>query len=218
MRYRIVMNSRLITGSFLFLLILGNLAGADQPGPIFNGTSFAGWSGDTNHTWRIEQGAIIGGSLEKSVPRNEFLCTDRSFTNFVLRLKFKLVGTTGFINAGVQVRSQRTTNPPNEMVGYQADMGDPAYWGSLYDESRRNKILAQSDAETVSKILKRGDWNQYEIRCEGKRIRLLINGTQTVDYTEPDESIPQYGLISLQIHGGAVAQVSYKDITLEELP
>jgi hypothetical protein len=40
----------------------------------------------------------------------------------------------------------------------------------------------------------------------------------TVDYTEPDERIPQFGLIGLQIHGGAVAEASYKDIMLEELP
>jgi hypothetical protein len=218
MSYRIVMNSRFITGWWALLLTLANVAGAENPKPIFNSTSFAGWNGDTNRTWRIEQGTIVGGSLTNNVPRNEFLCTDRSYTNFVLHLKFKLVGTEGFVNAGVQVRSQRTTNPPNEMVGYQADMGDPAYWGSLYDESRRNKILAQSDADVISKALKKGDWNQYDIRCEGKRIQLHINGTQTADYTESEESIPQHGRIGLQIHGGAVAQVSYKDISVEELP
>jgi hypothetical protein len=61
------------------------------------------------------------------------------------------------------------------------------------------------------------DWNDYEIRAEGRRIRLSINGRQTVDYSEADESIPQTGLIGLQIHGGGKAQVSYKDITIQEL-
>ena len=28
-----------------------------------------------------------------------------------------------------------------------------------------------------------------EIRAEGRRIRLFINGTQTVDYTEPDTTM-----------------------------
>ena len=69
----------------------------------------------------------------------------------------------------------------------------------------------------VAKVLQRDAWNDYEIRCEGRRIRLSINGLQTVDYTEPDEQIPQAGLIGLQIHGGAVAEVSYKDITVETL-
>jgi hypothetical protein len=61
------------------------------------------------------------------------------------------------------------------------------------------------------------DWNDYEIRVEGRRIRLYINGHPTVDYTEPDESIPQSGIIGLQIHGGGKAEVSYRDITLEKL-
>jgi hypothetical protein len=41
---------------------------------------------------------------------------------------------------------------------------------------------------------------------------------QTVDYTEPEEGIPQRGLIALQIHGGGKAEVRYKDIEIEELP
>src|SRR5262249_54526321 len=87
--------------------------------PIFDGKTFNGWSGDTNSTWRIENGTFTGGSLTKTVPRNEFLCTQRPYTNFVLRLKFKLTGKSGFINGGVQFRSQRATDPPNEMIGYQ---------------------------------------------------------------------------------------------------
>jgi hypothetical protein len=70
----------------------------------------------------------------------------------------------------------------------------------------------------LNKVLKRGDWNQYVIRCEGKRIRLSVNGLQTVDYTEPDETIPQHGIIGLQIHGGPPSEAWYKDITIEELP
>ncbi|MBI5395852.1 MAG: DUF1080 domain-containing protein [Verrucomicrobia bacterium] len=185
---------------------------------LFDSKSFAGWNGDTDKTWRIEEGAIVGGSLREKVPRNEFLASDRSYTNFVLRLKFKLTGTSGSINGGVQVRSQRASEPANEMIGYQADIADPAWWGCLYDESRRKKVLAKSNMEELNRVLKRGDWNEYVIRCEGRRLRLAINGVQTVDYTELDESLPQHGLIGLQIHGGGVAEVRYKDITIEELP
>jgi hypothetical protein len=183
---------------------------------LFDGRTFSGWEGDTARTWRIEDGALVGGSLTETVPRNDFLCTTRAYSNFVLRLKFKLVGTEGFINAGVQFRSQRLTKPAHEMIGYQADLG-AKYWGSLYDESRRNKVLAEADPQVIAKVLKPGEWNDYEIRAEGARIRLAINGTQTVDYTEPDQSIPQTGLIGLQIHGGGKAQVHYRDITIEEL-
>jgi len=189
---------------------------AQQPVPLFDGKTFQGWEGDTQKTWRIENGALAGGSLTETVPRNDFLCTTRSFGNFILRLKFKLEGTEGFINGGVQFRSQRLQDPAHEMTGYQADLGDK-YWASLYDESRRNKTLAKPDESLVAQVLKPGQWNDYEIRAEGRRIRLFLNGRQTVDYTEPDETIPQSGLIGLQVHGGGKARVSYRDITIVDL-
>jgi 3-keto-disaccharide hydrolase len=205
-------------GSLVLLSSAQVLAASASPMVLFDGKSFSGWEGDTNKTWRIERGEIVGGSLDANVPRNEFLCTTRSFTNFVLRLKFKLTGKSGFINAGVQFRSQRVKEPPNEMAGYQADIGDPDYWGTLYDEGIRNKTLAKVDMDAVNKVLKRNDWNEYVIRAEGRRVRLWLNGLQTIDYSESDEQRAQWGVIGLQIHGGAVAEVRYKDLTLEELP
>ena len=190
-----------------------------KPKPIhlFNGKNFKGWQGDTLHTWRIQDGALVGGSLAEKVPHNEFISTTRSYSDYVLKLKFKLTGNEGFINGGVQFHSQRIANPPYEMTGYQADMGK-GYWASLYDESRRNKLLATADSVIIKRVLRPNDWNDYEIRTEGRRIRILLNGEQTVDYTEGDTTIPQSGLIALQIHGGGKAEVFYKDITLEELP
>ena len=198
----------------VLMLILARCQEAEQK--LFDGRSFNGWEGDTLHTWRIVDGAIAGGSLDETVPRNDFLCTTRPYDDFVLRLKFKLIGTEGFVNAGVQFRSERLMDPAHEMIGYQADLGD-GYWGSLYDESRRNKTLAAPDSATLSRILKRDDWNDYEIHATGNRIRLYINGTQTIDYVEENDSIPQSGLIGLQIHGGGKAIAFYKDIYLKEL-
>ena len=94
--------------------------------PLWDGKTFQGWEGDTNKTFRIQDGAIVGGTLEKSIPRNEFLCTTRDYTNFVLTLKFKLLGEGA--NAGIQFRTKRIPNH-HEVSGYQADMGDPAWWG-----------------------------------------------------------------------------------------
>ena len=186
---------------------------------LSDGRTFDGWVGDTNKTWRMEDGAFVGGTLERKVPQNEFLRTTRSFTNFVLKVKFKLVGThaDGFINGGVQIRSEPAKTPPNEMVGYQCDMGE-GWWGALYDESRRNKVLIKPDPKAVEKALKKNDWNQYVIRCEGKRIRTSINGVEMIDYTEADDSLPQFGLIGLQVHGGGPAVASYKDVVVEILP
>ncbi|MFN7138775.1 MAG: DUF1080 domain-containing protein, partial [Limisphaerales bacterium] len=149
------------------------------------------------------------------IPRNEFLCTTRNYTNFVLNLKFKLVGKG--CNSGVQIRTKRIPNH-HEVIGYQADLGDANWWGCIYDESRRKKVLARSNMEEVNKVLKREDWNDYKIRCEGNRVQLWINGLQTVDYTEKDESIENYGIIGLQIHSGPPSESWFKDITIEELP
>lgn len=206
--------------SLLLLTFLG-IAGTFLAGettepkqmPLFDGKTFTGWDGDTEKMFRIEDGAIVGGTLEAEIPHNAFLTTTKSYKNFVLRLNFKLLGEDP--NAGVQIRSERIPDH-HEMIGYQADMGQH-YWGSLYDESRRNKILAQADTDLIKRIVKPKGWNRYEIRCEGKRIQLKLNGEVTVDYTEPDDNIPQEGLIGLQIHSGKPSEAWYKDITIEVL-
>ena len=182
------------------------------PAPLFDGKSFDGWEGNLDH-FRIEARAIVGGSLAKEIPRNEFLCTEREFGDFELRLKFKVLGDGA--NAGVQFRTRRIPNH-HEVSGYQADLGD-GWWGSLYDESRRNKVLAKADPELIAKVLKRDDWNEYVIRCEGPRIQLWINGEQTIDYTEKEDEIERTGIIALQIHGGPPSEAWYKDISIEEL-
>jgi hypothetical protein len=181
---------------------------------LFDGKTFEGWEGNLDY-FRIEDGAIVAGSLTKPTPRNEFLCTKQAYGDFELRLKVKLLGDPKSANAGIQIRSRRIPNH-NEMRGYQADMGQQ-YWGCLYDESRRNRVLAQPDATGLRKALKAGEWNEYVIRCAGPRIQLWLNGYQTVDYTEPDKSIEQTGLIGVQIHAGPPAEAWYKDITIQAI-
>ncbi|MBX3256010.1 MAG: DUF1080 domain-containing protein [Chitinophagaceae bacterium] len=183
---------------------------------LFNGKDFTGWEGDTVKLWRVEDGVLIGGSLTETVPENNFLCTRKSYSDFILKTKFKLLGTEGFINSGIQFHSQRASDPPNEMEGYQADLGD-GYWASIYDESRRNKTLTPMDTVLLKKLVKKNEWNDYEVRAEGGRIRIFLNGEQTADYTEPDTAIPQTGIIGLQIHGGGKAEIHFKDMQIQEL-
>jgi hypothetical protein len=202
----------------LVIVALPGAAPACRAGskPLFDGKTFAGWEGDTRKTWRIEDGAIVGGSLDKVVPRNEFLCTTKSYGDFELKVKFKLLGDRKTANAGVQFRTKRIPKH-HEVIGYQADIGQH-YWGALYDESRRNRILAQPDKKLIEKVVKHDDWNEYTIRCEGPRIRLWLNGKLTVDYTEKDRKVERTGIIGLQVHGGGKTRVLYKDIRIEELP
>jgi hypothetical protein len=201
---------------FLVASALGGCAlSGSREMSLFDGRSLDGWECEVPNVWRVRDGVIVGGSLDGN-PRNEFLTTTRSFSDFVLRLEYKLVGTEGFVNSGVQIRSIRLEKPPNEMRGYQADIG-AGLSGSLYDESRRNKTLLKPDPELLKKIEKPGDWNLYEIRCEGPRIRLTLNGTLTVDFTETEPGMGQDGLIGLQIHGNCKAEVSFRNIVLTPL-
>ena len=206
-------------------LVAGFAGSAAAPTPLFDGRTLTGWEGDAK-VWRVEDGVIVGGSLQGN-PRNEFLTTKRSFYNFRLTLEYKLIGTEGFVNAGIQFRSLRATNPPNEMIGYQADIG-AGHTGSLYDESRRKKFLARAGAGVgaygvkadteIAELEKKGEWNKYEVRAEGPRITIFLNGKATLDYTETDPSIDDaYGLVGLQIHGNSKAEVRYRNIVLDPL-
>ena len=179
---------------------------------LFNGRNLDGWEGDTK-VWRVHRGAIVGGNKNEQMPQNEFLSTTSSYQNYELEVKFKIRGNTGFINAGVQFHSQRLTNPSNEMAGYQADIGEGCM-GSLYDESRRDKYLVQADQKKAE--IKKG-WNQYKIICKDNTITLSINNVETISYTELDSSISSSGKIGLQIHGGGVLEVFYRDIVLTPL-
>src|SRR5690606_38313533 len=101
-----------------------------EPVSIFDGKTLDGWEGDAKW-WRVEDGALTGGSRTEKVPHNYFLATAKSYQNFDLRLKLKLTGDpkTGMINSGVQIRSVRVPNN-TEMSGYQVDAGD-GWWGKL---------------------------------------------------------------------------------------
>ena len=181
--------------------------------PIFDGKSFAGWEGNLA-VFRIEGGAIVGGSLKEKIARNEFLCTTAAYGDFELRLRVKLLGGDA-ANAGVQFRTKRIPQD-HEVSGYQADMGT-GWWGALYDESRRKKVLKGPDQSAMKNVVRAGDWNDYLIRAEGKHIQLWINGVQTVDYVEADPSVDGSGVICPQIHAGPPSEAWYKDITLLDL-
>jgi hypothetical protein len=198
----------------VLLLATGHLPfPADGPWtPLFDGQQFTGWEGN-EAVFRIEDGALVGGSTTAPLPRNEFLCTTASYDDYVLRLQFRLVGAA--TNAGVQFHSQRLPGS-HEVVGYQADLGD-GYWGALYDESRRDRVLARPEEATRARALHRDDWNDYALYTNGRRIRLFLNGVLTVDYIEPETPIPQQGRICLQIHSGPPGEAWYRNIELRTL-
>ncbi len=209
------MKSILFFHCVLFVVAFTQAAEPDFK-PLFDGQSLAGWEGDKS-VFRVEDGAIVAGSKSERIAHNEFLASTEEFGDFELRLKARLVGKGQ--NAGVQFRSQRMPNH-FEMIGYQCDMGTMqgrSIWGSLYDESRRRKFLAEGDAAKVATAVKTEDWNDLVIRSEGRRIQIWVNEVQTVDYTEAESEIPLRGRFGLQIHSGEPAEASYKDVRIKVL-
>ena len=186
---------------------------------LFDGESFTGWEGNLE-LFRVEDGALVGGNLSDEIAQSEYLCTTQEFGDFELRLQARTSREDA--NGGIQFRSRRVPNEA-DVVGYQGDMGllggeNPRnIWGAVYDQSRRNELLAVPDQEELAKVFRPGDWNDYVIRAEGTRIQIWINGYQTVDYTETDPEIAPRGIIGLQIHRGPPAEIRYRNLEIRPL-
>lgn len=180
--------------------------------PLFNGKNLDDFIVDTQGLWRVENGEIIG--VSPGLKYNDFLRTKKTYTDFVLKVSFKMRDTSGKGNSGIQFRSEAIPGS-HEVKGYQADVG-MQYWGCLYDESRRNRILAQASPEALASV-KKDDWNEYIISAQGARITLTLNGVVSVDYTETEPDILRTGFIALQLHSGPPFEMRFRNLMIREL-
>jgi hypothetical protein len=174
---------------------------------LFNGKDLEGWDGDPR-IWKAANGEIVGSTEGITLQDNSFLITKQSFSNFILRVQAKLRNH----NSGIQFRSEAL---PNWVVrGYQADMAEGNWWGSLYDEKGRGVLVNgwKGKGETV---LRPNDWNDYEILCDGDHIRLTLNGLVTADL---HDSARLSGLVALQVHKGPPMMVEFRNLRIKELP
>jgi poly(3-hydroxybutyrate) depolymerase len=178
--------------------------------PLVNGDSLEGWDGD-KQLWSAKDGVLTGRS--NGLDHNDFLATTRPYGSFVLSLNFRLADGQG--NSGVQFRSVRI--PGHEMSGYQADIGE-GYWGALYDESRRNMVLAYPRSEAVRGVHRSG-WNRYTVRAMGDTITLALNNLDSVrEYKEADAGVGRDGLVAVQMHAGGSMEVQFRDMMIQPLP
>ncbi|GHB83670.1 3-keto-disaccharide hydrolase [Persicitalea jodogahamensis] len=210
---------RLFALSGLMVVLLGtSLRAQTSPSAVslFDGKTLNGWktaNPDYQAWWSVSDSTIRSGDGIKKIPANTYLHTIKEYGDFEFRCLFRLTGdpATGMINSGIQYRS---FVKDGKVIGYQADIGD-GYWGDLYDEHRRAKLVG-GDLSTLRHVLRPGEWNSYIIRCRGNHHELYINGVKTVDYVEKDESIPAKGVIAVQIHSGGAGQVEFRDLTITE--
>ena len=122
---------------FVLACAAWRIAAAEDFRPLFDGRTLAGWRGDAE-LWSVADGVVTGTTDEKTIKRNSFLSTDRTYKNFVLKLKFKFRNG----NSGVQFRSRRLED--FVIRGYQADIADQRFMGILYDEGGRREAAARS--------------------------------------------------------------------------
>jgi hypothetical protein len=75
------------------------------------------------------------------------------------------------------------------------------------------------DAAPAKKAGKQHDWNDLEILAQGNRVRVAVNGSQVVDWRDPEPDRILEGPIGLQLHSNKVPQeVHFKNLVLETFP
>lgn len=152
---------------------------------LFDGSSLDGWRvlGDAN--WQLADGAVSADS------GNGYLVTEASYGDFELTLEFWV---DELANSGVFIRC---SDPDN--IG-AANSYEVNIFDTRADQTYRTGGIVNV-AAPASVINTGGRWNSYEIRAQGSRLVVTLNGTQTVDTTH-DQFVR--GPIALQYGAGTV--------------
>ena len=179
----------------------------DAGKPLFNNNDLDGWTIYGTEKWYINDGELICESGEDK--KYGYLATDKTYTDFVLRLKF-LQESNG--NSGVFFRS---SIEGTRISGWQVEVAPPGHnSGGIYESYGRGWLIEIPDEK--ENILEMGAWNEMIIRVEGARVMTWLNGQLMADIT--DEKIGEAtGSVALQIHDGGGIKVRWKDIFLREI-
>ncbi|MEW2178716.1 ThuA domain-containing protein [Streptomyces sp. NPDC005406] len=137
----------------------------------------------------------------------------KEYTSYSLKLDWRQAGDD---NSGVFVGFPASDDPWSAVdSGYeiQIDATDTPdrTTGSVY--GFKSADLAARDAA----LNPPGEWNTYEIRVEGERLQVFLNGRRVNDFTntDPVRSLRQ-GHIGLQNHGDG-DDVSFRNVRIKEL-
>ena len=176
--------------------------------PLFDGKTLNGWDGDTR-LWSVRDGTITGSTDNTKITHNTFLIYRAApFKDFVLHAEAKLRNH----NSGIQFRSEEL--PEFVMRGYQADMAEGNWWGSIYEEKGTRGVLVNGWKGKAEKVVKPDDWNTVEVSAQGDHLQVWVNGLLTADL---HDSARAEGLIGLQLHAGPAMQVQFRNIRIKEL-
>jgi 3-keto-disaccharide hydrolase len=187
--------------------LFGTACGADDAKSAFLKPD--NWEGLMEY-WTIK-GDTITGSTPEGLKFNTFLCSKQPYKDFELKFQIRLKEGKG--NSGVQIRSRIHDQKHFAVTGPQCDIGE-GYWGSLYGENFGG-MMKEAPRDEVAKVLKKDDFNDYQIKCAGKHVTIKINGVTTVD--QDFDKMPAEGIIAFQLHAGGPMEVTFKGIEFKEL-
>ena len=163
--------------SLIVLLSVGGMLSNTQAEwvSLFDGKSLDGWTKKNGWAeYRIEDGAIVGKSVDKSP--NTFLATEKQYGDFVLELEVKV--DTG-LNSGIQFRSQSFPGVPRRprVHGYQyeLDTAQRRWTAGIYDEARRGWLYPVDLNPKAKPLYKPDAWNKVRIECVGNSLRTWLN-------------------------------------------
>jgi quinoprotein glucose dehydrogenase len=181
---------------------------------LFDGHSLSGWVHMNGaHRFTVEDGAIVGRTVESSASMNSFLCTLQEFGDFELELETSIDPVT---NSGIQIRSQvrpvqmqgrsfeaaagRVNGPQVEIR--RSYKGLPAT-GHVYGEAMgTNWLTSQQKIQDGHPHFVNDGWNKLRIVASGPRIQTWVNGQPVEDIVnEAVYKTHPGGFIGLQIHG-----------------
>ena len=188
---------------------------------LFDGKTLNGWVHMNGaHNFTVEDGAIVGRTVESSAGINSFLCSQKEFGDFELELETYI---DPVINSGIQIRTKIRpvdgTGHPNESFagrvnGPQVEIrryypGLPTT-GLLYGEALGTSWLSSQKRidEGHHYYIDEG-WNKLRIVAKGPRIQSWVNGHLIEDYTNEEiyKTHPN-GFFGLQVHGLSERELS----------
>lgn len=184
---------------------------------LFDGKTLNGWK--NAYTWGKAE--VVEGEIHLTGEKKFFVCTEKSYGDFVFEGEILL--PAGTANSGFMFRAHVE---PNKVFGYQAEVdGDEkrGWSGGLYDEGRRmwfaSPIKGNAESEKAFKerskgAFKRNDWNQYRITCQGKKIKIEVNG---VTVTEIEDEKDASGPIGIQHHGEKGQTYKFRNLRIRPL-
>jgi len=203
---------------------------------MFNGKDMTAWETDPNGWWRYEDGTLTAQSTSKKpCNKQQYLYWKGGEpADFIIRFRYKATpgDSKGFVNSGLQFRSER--RPNWDAFGYQADItADDEYVGGLYHHARgpvaqrgedvvftpdgKKTVKRFADSNELFKAVKQNAWNDYEVTAIGSKITLKINGIlmAKVDDRAPEHSRQRGGIFALQMHPGPPMKIQFKDLRVK---